>query len=76
MSELHAVNVTAATAHKGGHNPLKCPGPGDNGTNVISAMFVPASQSMYMAFEYGSGSEYKTACCGVYIHIDLRRWFD
>ena len=76
MNDLHAVNVTAATANKGGNNPHKCPGGGDTGTNVISAVFMPASQSMYMGFEYGSGETYRTACCGVYIYVDLKKWFN
>ena len=41
MGEEDAVNVTAATAHKGGDNPYKCPGAGDRGTNVISVVYMP-----------------------------------
>lgn len=55
ISNEDAINITAATAHKGGNNPHKCPGAGDNGTNVISAVFLPASMEMYAAFEYGTG---------------------
>ena len=54
ISNENAVNITATTAHKGGSNPHQCPGPKDDGTNVISAVFFPADLSMYMAFEYGS----------------------
>lgn len=54
----------------------KCPEAGkDNGTNIISVMFVPGEQRMYAAIEYGSGNTYKTACCGVYLNIDLTHWF-
>jgi len=38
-------------------------------------MFVPGEQKMYAAVEYGSGSTYQTACCGVYLHIDMAPWF-
>ena len=30
---------------------------------------------MYAAIEYGSGNTYRTACCGVYLDIDLEPWF-
>ena len=43
MSNEEALNVTAATAHKGGNDPHKCPGAGDNGTNVISVLYTPAT---------------------------------
>ncbi len=43
MSNEDALNVTAATAHKGGNDPYKCPGAGDNGTNVISVLYTPAT---------------------------------
>ena len=38
-------------------------------------MFVPGEQRMYVAIEYGSGSSYRTACCGVYVHMDMSAWF-
>jgi hypothetical protein len=44
------LNITAATAHKGGDNPYKCPGPGDKGTNVISAVYLPAQLGVYAGF--------------------------
>lgn len=75
MGELEALNVTANVAHKGGPNLYQCPSGTDNGTNVISVMFIPGEERMYAAVEYGSGSIYRTACCGVYLNIDLKRWF-
>jgi len=50
ITNTDAINITAATAHKGGDNPHKCPGPVDQGTNVISAVFLPAQLGMYAAF--------------------------
>lgn len=38
-----AINITAATAHKGGDNPYRCPGDGDQGTNVLSVVYAPAT---------------------------------
>ena len=76
IGEFEALNITANVAHKGGGNFYKCPAGKDPGTNVISAMFVPGESKMYAAVEYGSGDNYKTACCGVYLHIDLNNWFN
>lgn len=50
INNEEALNITAATAHKGGDNPLKCPGPGDKGTNVISAVYLPAQLGVYAGF--------------------------
>ena len=70
------MNITANVAHKGGSNLYECPVAGkDDGTNVISVMFVPGEQRMYAAIEYGSGETYRTACCGVYLNINLADWF-
>lgn len=74
MSNEDALNVTAATAHKGSNDPYKCPGAGDNGTNVISVLYTPATLEMYVGFEYGVGKDYKTACCGVYVYVDMAKW--
>lgn len=50
ISNEEAINITAATAHKGGNNPHKCPGPGDQGTNVLSVVYLPAILNMYVGF--------------------------
>ncbi len=47
----------------------------DNGTNVLSVMYIPGEARMYVGFEYGSGKKYFTACCGVYVHVDMNKWF-
>ena len=63
-------------AHKGDPDLYHCPAAGkDNGTNIISVMFIPGESRMYAAMEYGSGDSYRTACCGVYLNIDLNPWF-
>ena len=67
--------MTANVAHKGGDDYYHCPEK-DNGTNVISVLFVPGEQRMYAAIEYGSGATYRTASCGVYLHLDMGRWFN
>lgn len=76
IGELEALNITANVAYKGGNNFYQCPEAGkDNGTNIISVMFVPGEHKMYAAYEYGEGKTYRTACCGVYLKIDLSPWF-
>lgn len=51
MTNQQALNVTAATAHKGGSDPYKCPNTGsDNGTSVISVLYTPATLEMYVGF--------------------------
>jgi hypothetical protein len=63
-------------AHKGGNNPYKCPQMGsDNGTNVISVVYVPMEARMFLAFEYGQKDQYHTAGCGVYVDINMKEWF-
>ena len=60
-------------AHKGGDDLYHCPPMGkDDGTNVLSVMFIPGELRMYVAFEYGEGQKYHTAGCGVYVHIDMK----
>lgn len=43
INDASALFITAATAHKGGNDPYKCPGAKDEGTNVISAVYLPAT---------------------------------
>lgn len=49
IGELEALNITANVAHKGGSNLYQCPTGKDNGTNVLSAMFIPGESRMYAA---------------------------
>jgi hypothetical protein len=76
IGEFEALNITANVAHKGGDNLYRCPKAGeDHGTNILSVMFIPGEQKMYAAIEYGAGETYQTACCGVYLYIDMAPWF-
>ena len=74
MGEESFLNMTAIVADKSGPTFYHCPKK-DKGINVISAMFVPAQQRMFAAVEYGSGEDYRTAACGVYVEMDMTRWF-
>ncbi len=72
------MNITANVADKGkGSEDLyQCPPMGkNNGTNVLSVMYVPGDLRMYVGFEYGFGDKYLVASCGVYVHMDMKEWF-
>lgn len=54
IGDLEVLNITANVADKAGGNFYKCPKPRqDSGINIISAVFVPGEQRMYIAMEYG-----------------------
>lgn len=44
----------------------------DDGTNVISVVYVPIESRMFLAFEYGEKDKYHTAGCGVYVDINMK----
>ena len=49
IGELEALNITANVADKG-DILYKCPKPGQHGgNNIISAMFAPGEQKMFVA---------------------------
>jgi hypothetical protein len=75
ITEMEAVKIGAAAAHKGGPDPYHCPGGADQGTNVISVVFVPSDERMYVSFEYGYNETYRTGGCGVYVNMDMSQWF-
>lgn len=45
------------------------------GINVISVMYSPNDLKMWAAFQYGKDDTFRSACCGVYVEIDMRSWF-
>jgi hypothetical protein len=42
---------------------------------VISVMYHPKSLTMWAAFEYGFKETFRSGCCGVYVKIDMKKWF-
>ncbi len=42
---------------------------------MISVMFVPKELKMWAAFEHGHKDSFRSACCGVYVEISLKKWF-
>ena len=74
MSEADAINMTAIPADKGSKNFKVCPD-SNVGTNVLSVTFVPEDLKMWAAFEYGYGKDFRPACCGVYVEMDMKLWF-
>lgn len=78
IGELEALNITANVADKGNSEAefYKCPKAGNNkGNNILSAMFIPGEQRMYVAMEYGQDKTYQTACCSVYLNMNMAPWF-
>ncbi len=45
------------------------------GENIVSAVFLPADQAMYIAFENGHDSAHLPAACNPYVYFDLKPWF-
>jgi hypothetical protein len=38
-------------------------------------MFDPQELIVWAGFEYGGNKNFRSACCGVYAEIDMKRWF-
>lgn len=45
------------------------------GSNVISATFLPSQSVMYLAYENGHADAHVPACCNNYIQLDMTKWF-
>jgi len=69
-----AVNMTAIMGAKQHRNYYSC-ADGPKGSNVVSATYYPKDLVMWAAFEYGSKDTFRSACCGVYVKVDLKPWF-
>ena len=74
MNEADALNMTAIPANKGEIDMKVCQN-SNIGTNVISVMFSPEDLKMWAAFEYSYGKDFRPACCGVYVEMDMKLWF-
>jgi len=75
MSPADALNMTAILGDKGSSTEFKvCPNK-NIGINVISVMFQPENLKMWAAFEYNYGKDFRPACCGVYVEMDMKLWF-
>lgn len=73
MGPTEAVNITAILGDKGSEKFLTCQ---DNfkGINVISVTYDPQELIMWAAFEYGFEKTFRSACCGVYVEMNMRKW--
>ncbi|GAM26629.1 hypothetical protein SAMD00019534_098040, partial [Acytostelium subglobosum LB1] len=74
IDELIAVNITSITGDKNNTDFYSCE-EAWNGGNVISATFHSQNNTMFVAYEEGTGMNRLCACCNVYVHIDLSLWF-
>lgn len=66
--------MTAILGDKGTEHFYTCQN-NNQGENIISVVYMPKEFKMWAAFEYGTKQTFKSACCGVYVEIDLKRWF-
>lgn len=74
ITEVEAVNMTAIMGAKEKRNYYRC-GEGARGSNVISVAYYPKDLMMWAAWEYGANETFRSACCGVYVKIDLKPYF-
>lgn len=74
ITAADALNMTAILGNKGSQEFKVCPQK-DIGTNVISVMYSPEDLKMWASFEYNFGKDFRPACCGVYLEIDMKLWF-
>jgi len=74
MDIFDAINVTAIVADKGYH-PYYCANYPD-GMNVISCTFHPSQNEMYIAWEDGTLNSWRPACCNIYVHFEMSRWWN
>lgn len=75
MSATEALNMTAILGDKGSEKFLSCKN-NYKGINVISVTYDPKELVMWAGFEYGFGSTFRSACCGVYVEIDMKKWWN
>jgi hypothetical protein len=74
ITDVQALNVTAVLGDKGSEKFYSCQN-NYKGLNVISVLYQPSKLKMWAAFEYGYKDTFRSACCGVYVEIDLTKWF-
>ena len=75
LSYVDAVSICSILGSKGGEDPYVCNGDYADGSNVISAAFLPGSSVMYAAWENGHAEGWTPAACNSYVEIDLSAFF-
>ena len=80
LSLVDVVNITALAGAKMVKDFYSCSqGSGPvvgGGYNVISAIYHHAASTVYLSYESGSGSTYRSANCGVYVPLNLQEFFE
>ena len=74
IDELLAVRMVATMGQKG-DDYYSCT-LGAGGENVLSAVYAPALQRIYVAWEDGTGVSWTPAACTAYQRFDLGGWFE
>eukprot|EP01100_Stratorugosa_tubuloviscum_P012094 TRINITY_DN557_c0_g1_i1.p1 TRINITY_DN557_c0_g1~~TRINITY_DN557_c0_g1_i1.p1 ORF type:complete len:525 (-),score=215.46 TRINITY_DN557_c0_g1_i1:25-1539(-) len=76
IGSYQAINITSILGDKG-PDFFSCEN-NKGGINILSVTYDPNNLEMYVAFEQGgvgTPSVWKPACCGTYVHIDMKSWF-
>ena len=63
--------MTAILGDKGSEKFMSCKN-NFRGLNVISVTYQPQDLKMWAAFEYGYEDTFKSACCSVYLEMDMK----
>jgi len=75
ISAVEAMNITSIIGDKGETDPYKCSDT-EQGSNILSVTYDPGNLIAYSAWDNGSGSAWRPACCNTYVLFDLRQFFD
>jgi hypothetical protein len=73
IQETQALNVTAILGQKG-PDYFTCPN-NDDGENIMSIVFRPKLLRAFVAYETGTGAEWRTASCSPYVKFEFKQWF-
>ena len=73
IGEEESLNMTAILGDKGSEKFMSCQ-KNYRGVNVISVSYDPGNLKMWAGFEYGFNDTFRSACCGVYVEMDMKKW--
>jgi len=75
IGDAEAINMTAIVADKGSDHPYLCEDNND-GSNVLSVVFHPGQDVMYVAWEDGTGDSWRPACCSSYVKFNMTQFWN
>jgi len=74
MNAFDAINITSIAADKG-PNAYSCQNNYKEGSNVLSVTFHPSKNTLYAAWEDGTGSSWTPAACNCYVAFEMSDWW-